>query len=46
MEIVRGEPLRRWEGVKHKGVAEYSAFGLVEGYISQSRYNDARYEVS
>jgi len=34
MEIIPGEPLRR-RGLNARGVANYSDFGLIEGYISE-----------
>jgi len=34
MEIVPGNPSVM--GVKHKGVAKYSDFGRIEGYISET----------
>ena len=33
-EIVPGEPLRRWE--LNTGVAKYSDFGPIDGYISET----------
>jgi len=39
-EIVPGEPLRR--GLNARGVAKYSDFGPIEGYISEM-VQDMRY---
>jgi len=35
-EIVPGEALCREEGLNAKGVAKYSDFGPIEGYISKT----------
>jgi len=34
-KIVPGEPRRRERGLNARGVAEYSEFGLIEGYLSE-----------
>jgi len=34
-EIVPGEPLR-WEALNTRGVAKYSDFGPIDGYISET----------